>query len=67
MTSQQIEQRLITLQQDIAQIKVLLQLSQSSPVQTQKKWWEKIVGSAADDPTFDEAERLGREWRRTAE
>ncbi|MEH2058598.1 MAG: hypothetical protein V7K97_21085 [Nostoc sp.] len=67
MTSQQIEQRLITLEQDIAQIKVLLQLSQSSPVQAQKKWWEKIVGSAADDPTFDEAERLGREWRRTAE
>ncbi|BAZ67141.1 hypothetical protein NIES4106_18950 [Fischerella sp. NIES-4106] len=67
MTSQEMEQRLITLEQEMAQIKVMLQLSASSPVQIQKKWWEKIVGSAADDPIFDEAERLGREWRKTAE
>jgi plasmid stabilization system protein ParE len=31
------------------------------------KKWEKIVDGAADDQTFDEAERLGQQWRRTAE
>jgi hypothetical protein len=30
-------------------------------------WWEKIAGSFADDPDFDEAERLGREWRKSAQ
>jgi hypothetical protein len=67
MTSQQLEQRLITLEQEMAQVRLLLQSSQSSPIQTEIKWWEKIAGSAADDQTFDEAERLGQEWRRTAE
>ena len=26
-------------------------------------WWKKIVGIHADTPGFDEALRLGREWR----
>ena len=26
-------------------------------------WWEEISGSFANDPAFDEAMRLGREWR----
>lgn len=26
-------------------------------------WWEHIVGAFADDPAFEEAMRLGREYR----
>ena len=26
-------------------------------------WWKRIVGVYANDPLFDEAERLGRRWR----
>lgn len=26
-------------------------------------WWEKIAGKFADDPIYDEAMRLGREYR----
>ena len=26
-------------------------------------WWKKIAGTFADDPMYDEAMRLGREYR----
>ena len=26
-------------------------------------WWKQRMGSFADDPIYDEAMRLGREWR----
>lgn len=28
-----------------------------------KPWWEYVVGAFADDPAFEEAMRLGREYR----
>jgi hypothetical protein len=28
-----------------------------------KPWWEHLVGAFADDPAFEEAMRLGREYR----
>jgi len=30
-------------------------------------WWLKVSGSFANDLTFDEAVRLGEEWRKSAE
>lgn len=30
-------------------------------------WWLKIAGSCKQDPTFDEAMRLGEEWRKSAD
>jgi hypothetical protein len=29
----------------------------------EKRWWERIVGIFEDDPEFEEAMRLGREYR----
>ena len=29
----------------------------------QYPWWKEIAGIFADDPAFEEAMRLGREWR----
>jgi len=31
--------------------------------QDDRAWWEKRVGLFKDDPDYDEAMRLGREWR----
>ena len=66
MTSQQLEERLSSLEQEIVQIKSLIAKS-GSPSPIKEKWWHNIAGSAANDPTFDEAEQLGREWRRSAQ
>jgi hypothetical protein len=63
MTSQQLEERLSSLEQEIVQLKSLM-LKPNAPSPKSEKWWHKIAGSAANDPTFDEAEQLGREWRR---
>lgn len=30
---------------------------------SEKRGWRAIVGTFADDPLYDEAMRLGREWR----
>jgi hypothetical protein len=65
MTTQQLEARLATLEQEMAQVKQMLApVELSPPIQP---WWEKVAGSFADDPDFDEAERLGREWRKSAQ
>ncbi len=61
MTSQQIEARLSTLEQELGQVKRLLQ--QSLPPTTTQPWWESIAGTFPDDDAFRDAEQIGREWR----
>jgi hypothetical protein len=65
MTTQQLEARLATLEAEMAQVKQLL--IPAGQAQSDQPWWKKIVGSFADDPDFDEAERLGREWRQSVQ
>jgi hypothetical protein len=64
MTSQQLEERLSSMEQEIAQLKSMMT---TAPAPNPEKWWHKIAGSAANDPTFEEAEQLGREWRRSSQ
>jgi hypothetical protein len=64
MTTQQLEARLATLEEEMVEVKRLLMTKEERP---QSPWWDKISGSFADDPDFDEAERLGREWRKSAQ
>ncbi|WP_416670236.1 hypothetical protein [Egbenema bharatensis] len=61
--SQPLEARVTILEKELTQVKQTLSqvLPQKDP------WWLKIAGSFEDDPTFDEAVRLGQEWRRSAE
>ena len=61
--SQQLEARIATLEAELAQVKQIL----SSAIEQEEPWWVKVAGSFKDDPTFDEAIRLGEEWRRSAE
>ncbi|MEQ8995773.1 MAG: hypothetical protein RID53_04615 [Coleofasciculus sp. B1-GNL1-01] len=64
--SQGLEARVAALESELAQLKQLLaglleQEEQETP------WWMKVAGSFENDPTFDEAVRLGQEWRQSIE
>ena len=59
MATLEIEERLFRLEAEVAQLKVKVSQTTDNPV----PWWQQISGVFKDDPLFDEAERLGREWR----
>ncbi|WGV27461.1 hypothetical protein [Halotia branconii] len=61
--SQQLEARVATLETELIQMKQML----SGLLQNQNPWWLKVAGSFENDLTFDEAVRLGQEWRKSAE
>jgi hypothetical protein len=54
-----VEQRLEILEAEVAFIKNQLKIA---PPMT-KPWWEKIVGTFVNNPAYDEAMQLGREYR----
>jgi hypothetical protein len=57
MSNTEIEARLIALETEVAQLKAQQQTSAETP------WWEEILGSFANDPAYDEAMQLGRQYR----
>jgi hypothetical protein len=59
MTKAQLAHRVHALEGQIARLKAELEEVRGP----QEPWWQKIVGIYANDPNFDEAMRLGREWR----
>jgi hypothetical protein len=60
MTKAQLELRVHDLENQVARLRAELEEVRGPQV----PWWEKIVGSHADAPeAFEEAMRLGREWR----
>ncbi len=63
-TIETIEERLVTLETrlDALQGQALACLPRTAPTKT-KRGWKAIVGTFANDPLYDEAMRLGREWR----
>jgi hypothetical protein len=61
--SQQLETRVANLETELAQMKQMI----SESIQRKNPWWLEIAGSCEHDPTFDEAVRLGQEWRKSAE
>ena len=52
-----LDQRLKTLEQRVAAL-------EQPGRRKVKKGWLKLAGWAKDDPTYDEAMKLGAEWRR---
>lgn len=54
-----LEIRVEILEQELKQIKGRL-----SPIPCEF-WWLNVVGSAENDPTFDECDRLGSQWRQS--
>lgn len=58
MSAANLEERVARLEAEVAQMKKMpLETTDNGP------WWKKVVGIFADDPTFEEAMRLGREYR----
>lgn len=59
MAAVPLEERISHLEEDVAELKKRLGPRPAAS----EKWWERIVGTFADDPAFEEATRLGREYR----
>jgi len=60
MSTISLEQRVAALEAGVARLKN----EQDGASTFRKPWWEEIRGSFKDDPVYDEAMRLGREWRK---
>jgi hypothetical protein len=58
MSARSLEDRVAALEAELARVKTKLEAS--SPAESP---WKKIVGIFANDPAFQEAMRLGREYR----
>lgn len=62
MSIEALEERMTALETEVRQLKQ--QSSSANPDVTNKlPWWEQIRGQFKDDPVYDEAMRIGREWR----
>jgi hypothetical protein len=59
MASSDLEKRVAALEAEVAKLKA----ESTKSAANQRPWWEEIAGTFADDPAFEEAMRLGREWR----
>ena len=60
MAATSLEERMAALEADVDRLKE--QLAIESP-QAVSPWWEKIYGTFADSPEYEEAMRLGRAYR----
>ena len=60
--SEQLELRVALLEAEVARLKSSLAGVLPPSIDSQP-WWENIVGTFANDPTYDEAMKLGREYR----
>lgn len=61
--SQQLEGRVATLETELSKLKQLL----VTLLQREAPWWSSIAGSFEDDPTFEKAVQLGKEWRQSVD
>ncbi len=59
MPLQPLEERVAVLETEITQLKQFLKQEDVLPT----AWWEQIAGTFADDPAFDEAMLLGRQYQ----
>ena len=58
MAAKELEIRVSALEKELAKLKEKFAKDDKSI-----PWWQKISGSFANDPAFEEAMRIGREYR----
>jgi len=59
MAASSLEQRVSALEVEVARLRTRLDKAEKPKAD----WLDKIWGSFANDPLFEEAVRYGREWR----
>ncbi len=59
MTRPEFEERLAILEAEVARLKAIVEKGDQST----RPFFRSLAGSFANDPAFDEAMRLGREYR----
>jgi hypothetical protein len=59
-STSQLEQRVAALEAEVTMLK-----SQLQAMQTTQPWWEQIAGTFQRDPMYEEAMRLGRQYRQS--
>ncbi len=52
-----------SLEDRVAALEAKADHSSESATQDTRPWWERIRGTFKDDPAYEEAMRLGREYR----
>jgi hypothetical protein len=57
MTLEQIEARVTALETEVSRLKTQLRSAEG------RAWWQQWVGAFRGDPHFEEAARLGRQYR----
>jgi hypothetical protein len=57
MATQTLEQRVTNLETEVQELRERLVEGGAEP------WWRGVIGRFKDDPDFEEAMRLGREYR----
>lgn len=58
-----VEERLSALEAEVEQLKQQREADQLDKSDETTPWWKRIVGIHANSPGFEEAVRLGKEWR----
>jgi hypothetical protein len=61
MASRSLEERVAMLETEVARLK----RARIEAVQASGPWWERRCGAFKDDPAYDEAMRLGAEYRKS--
>jgi hypothetical protein len=60
MSAVSLEERVAAVETELARLKERLEQESQVPV---TPWWKRVVGVYRDDPEFEAAMRLGREYR----
>jgi hypothetical protein len=63
MANVTLEKRLGTLETRLDMLQRLMEERLPQNPNDAKRGWQAIIGSFAEDPLYEEAMRLGREWR----
>lgn len=58
-TTAELEERIVVLETEVARLKETI----NTPRRPHERWWHEIAGTYANCPEFEEAVRLGREYR----
>ncbi|MFM6424882.1 hypothetical protein, partial [Planktothrix sp.] len=61
LSQQQLEEKVISLEKEINQVKKILSINVKKSV----PWWEEIAGTFADNLAFEEAVELGNQYRQS--